>query len=424
MKLLAKTQVYYLSLLLVLLIFWSGIFLYAISLVLEDSIDETLYSELQVSIEQFQDNDAESFLNYAKKSSLLDYNYISSIHTKKLFYSDTLLYNSVEQEDIPYRQVHAEIMASGKPVRITLRKSLIEYDDLFSAIIFTELIFIMLLITGMYILNRGLLVKIWQPFFTTLERASEYRLSQKGSLHLPNADIQEFDQLNEVLMGMMAKIEHDYHSLKQFTENASHEIQTPLSVIITRIEMLLQDEQFDENQWESIKDVYQAANRLSRINKALLLLAKIENRHFEEKQTVNMSKMLTELLNEFDEQIRQKKISITAKIMPSNSVSGNEELTEVLLRNLLVNAIRHNTGKGEIAIELLPGTLNITNSGKEPEQDLSMYFNRFYKADINSNSLGLGLAIVKEICVAQSFEYDYSYQNHQHIFTLKFQPLQ
>lgn len=420
MKLLKKTQIYFLTLLVILLIVWSGIFLFAISQVLKDSIDESLYSELEVTIRQFHENDAASFLDYAKYSPLLDYTFIDSLKTDELFYSDTLLYNSVEKEEIPYRQVHAEVLSSGRPVRITLRKSMIEYDDLFSAILITELLLIIMLIAGMYLLNRIILGKVWQPFFGTLQKASGYRINQKELLNLPETDIHEFAQLNNVLKDMMHKIEQDYQSLKKFTENASHEIQTPLSVITTKIEVMLQDEQFDENQWRSFKDIFEAANRISRINKALLLLTKIENRQFNDEQSIYVSEVLVKLLGEFEDRIKQKNISLTKEISKSVVVSGSEELFDILLRNLIVNAIRHNNEDGEITIELFPKKLVIGNTGTAPDQDISAYFDRFKKNSNNPDSLGLGLSIVKEICTISNYGISYRYENKFHIIEVSF----
>lgn len=419
MRLLSKTQAYYFGLFSVLLIVWSGLFLVTISYVLKDSIDETIASELRATLISLNNNE-DTIKQYAKGNPLFEVHEIEKKIPVKFAYSDTVLYDPVEQEDIPYRKLKTQIRTQERFVEVSLLKSKVEYEDLFSAIFFTELALIFLLFVGMYWLNKGILEKIWQPFFTTLQKVSEFRVNKSTQLILPETNIQEFKKLNLVLEEMMDQIKQDYESLKQFTENASHEIQTPLAIITSRIEVLLQENKLEENGWNSLKEIYEAAGRLSRLNKALLLLTKIENRQFNSSETIDLGEILVSLLPVYEEQVIQKRLTVTSNIQEAIQVNANLELIRVLLRNLISNSIRHNTEGGEILIQLNSDDLIISNSGIDDGTDPEKYFDRFYKKSNNPHSLGLGLAIVKEICELHGFAYNYTIEDQRHIVNIEF----
>lgn len=419
MKLLNKTQIYYSSLFLVILIIWSGVFLYSVSEVLKENIDETLQSELESTLVLLEKESPPSFLVYAEINPLFNFQYISSIQSPQFTFSDTTLYSSFEKEYIPYREISVEKEWLSKPVRISLRKSTIEYDDLFIAILITEFILVLCLVIGVYWMNKGIFRNIWKPFLATLESASSYSLTGNKSLPLSNTDIEEFNKLNEVLVRMTKRIESDYKNLKEFTENASHEIQTPLSVITNRIEVLLQDDKFTTEQWESIKDIYQSATHLSRLNKGLLLLAKIENKQFEE-TFVDVNSLLKTVLNQFSEEISQLEIELSLKIDNDVQIQGSPELIEIMIRNLISNAIKHNFEKGRIEITLSKTQLSIANTGIVPKTEPDLLFERFKKEENSSSSLGLGLAIVKQICALNGYKESYTFQNSLHKLDIKF----
>lgn len=416
MKLINKTQRIYLGLIVILLLVLSGIFLYAISWSIQENIDEALHSELKLRVEQYRQTDSlqpTSSIHFAVKR-------LPKISRSGVTYSDTLLYNSVEQENFRYRQIKKQIAVDGVFYQITLRRSLVESDDLFYTILITELIFMVLLIAVLVVLNRKVLQRLWNPFYQTLNQITHYRIGSSQPVNMGETKIDEFQRLNNVLEEMIAQVEKEYKSLKRFTENASHEIQTPLSVINSQIEVLLQQSDFTERQWKSLQDIYRSAGRLSRLNRALLLLTKIENRQFTEHKQVDISIVLNNFLDDYDELIKQKNITLTKTIEDKTIITGNPELVELLLRNVLSNALKHNMNGGRLDVCLLDDKLHAANTGPEPKTDVSHYFERFYKQDASSASLGLGLAIIKEICEASSFDYSYTFENDLHVIEIMF----
>ncbi|NJE06811.1 sensor histidine kinase, partial [Thermococcus sp. M36] len=147
------------------------------------------------------------------------------------------------------------------------------------------------------------------------------------------------------------KAQQDFNSLKQFTENASHELQTPLAIIRTKFDLLIQAETLTQQQIEALQSANDALQRLSNLNKSLLLLTKIENKQFEEKVTINLKELIENKLIQLSELIQNKNIHVTYSL-EEITINMNSDLAEILLNNLLVNAIKHNVPNGEIIINL------------------------------------------------------------------------
>jgi signal transduction histidine kinase len=416
MKLINKTQRVYLILIAVLILVGIGLLIGATLLVLRNNVDEALQSSLHKFIEQAQNRDSLPALSIAQISITP----LAAATDTTTRFSDTTMFNSVEREPFAYRQITTQAKIGGQPYKIVLRRAKVETDDLFEAILIVELIFAALLIAGLFIINKSMLQKIWSPFYHALQQITRYKIGRQRQLTWHKTDIDEFRQMNAVLKNMITHIEKEYKSLKQFTENASHEIQTPLAVINSRIEVLLQKENFNKTQWKSLGEIYRAAGRLSRLNRALLLLTKIENRQFTERKQVEVNALLNDLLCNYEELITRKNLKLSKNPEDKISINANPDLIELLLRNVLSNAIKHNIEDGQLTIHLSANHLRVENTGAAPKEEVSHYFERFYKKNSDSASLGLGLAIIKEICGVNDFECDYSYADGLHIMKIWF----
>lgn len=418
MKLITKTQRIYLVLLAILLLVWSGLFLYAISSAIQDNIDETLQSELKATIEQAQEDNSLQPIS----TQQLQIQKIRSATENGIVLKDTSLYNSVEQESFPYRQADTKVNIDGQAYQVTLRRSMVEYDDLFETILIMEIIFVIFLIGGLILINRTVLQRLWSPFYNTLKQITGYGL-EGGSIQWKETEIDEFKRLNTVLDEMTRRIENEYRQLKQFAENASHEIQTPLSVIQNQIELLIQDESLPENQWKRLQKISTMAEKLSRLNRALLLLTKIENEQFAERKLLDLNELLQSLTEEYQQLARSKDIDMQMELEPDVKLNMNPDLAEMLFRNLLSNAVKHNRQGGTIHIALNANRLSISNTGAEPSRDPSTFFERFRKEQEHSESLGLGLSIVKSIAEAHDFSilYRFNQQQKRHLIEIEFQ---
>jgi signal transduction histidine kinase len=164
-----------------------------------------------------------------------------------------------------------------------------------------------------------------------------------------------------------------------------------------------------------------ATNRLSKLNEALIILSKIENRQFHEIEDISVNNKIEGILSSMDELIRIKSISIEKRFDEILHLKMHPYLAEILLENLVINAIKHNASPGTISITTQPYTLEIVNSGSHSSGNVEKLFQRFVKSNPKSQSLGLGLSIVKAICDTYLFTVKYSIENGYHRVTVVFQ---
>ncbi len=261
------------------------------------------------------------------------------------------------------------------------------------------------LVVTLRIINK----RLWHSFDETLEAIENFRLENQQFPTLPQTNIKEFARLNTAITRLMDNNLKSYRMQKEFTENASHELQTPLAVFQSKLDILLQQsDNITEQQASIIQDLYSMTSRLSRLNRNLLLLAKMENNQFSKREEVNVEEVVDELLPYLDSLAGA--LTIKKEIRSSLKVSANRSLLESLLNNLVMNAVRHNKPNGEIIITITPTSLIIANTSSEKALDKNLIFNRFYRPSEKTKGNGLGLAIVKAVCEYHGWKIDYSYQ--------------
>ncbi|EAY29243.1 sensor histidine kinase [Microscilla marina] len=303
--------------------------------------------------------------------------------------------------------------------KICIYKSLEEADDEIEAVIGTVVYLFVSLLIVMLVANYYLSRRLLQPFHQTLGAIKGFRVTNTAPLELQQSNILEFEELNTLVLDMTDKIRDDYRNLKEFTENASHEIQTPLAIIKSKIELLIQSSLNDE-QMQHLQSIYEVSNRLSKINKALLLLAKIENQQFQQTHTIDLGELVTKHLQNFQELIEMKNICLKTDLQTSAQISFNPVLADVLISNLLSNAIRHNYQGGEIIVGLTHNVLKINNTGTTDGIKGEAMFERFKKGNNANNSVGLGLSIVKKICDTNQIDIVHLYRTSVHEFQITF----
>ena len=335
-------------------------------------------------------------------------------------YTSVDIFNKEHHEDVSYRQLQFPVLIAANQYKILIRKSQEETDDLIQLIVIITLGILVILLVTLFLINRFLLNKLWKPFNSTLQQIKQFNLSGKEKVQLEQSDINEFTELNDAVRIMTGRVSRDYDEIKSFTENASHEIQTPLAIIKSKLELLSQSENLKEEQMNSIQSVYEATNRLSKLNQSLILLTKIDNQQFRESEEVNISSLINKHLNNYEELIAAKFITIKKNIEDNVKMNMNEALAEILISNLITNAIKHNIDKGIIEITLSNNHLLISNTGLPLKIDPSELFERFKKDKVSSESLGLGLSIVKKICERYSYGIKYIYSDTLHTITINF----
>lgn len=323
-------------------------------------------------------------------------------------------------EDIDrFRGLSRVIEINGEAYLLTVETNVEETEETVVAIAILTFFFFVILVVGFLILNRRLSVKLWQPFKNTLTRLKAFNLNSQTSITFENSNILEFQELNEALNKLIEHTISVYKSQKEFTENASHELQTPLAIIKNKLDILLQKENLTDRQYQIIEDINKALTRVSRINKNLLLLAKIENHQFDGSDIINLSELIEQCLEQFKEHFANKKLSIQTEIEKEFFITGNKILIDILISNLLLNAIRHNSQNGIVRISLSKTGLFISNSGMKALETENL-FKRFKKHSDQSSGSGLGLSIVEQICKRHQWTIDYDFQQETHTFKINF----
>ena len=276
-------------------------------------------------------------------------------------------------------------------------------------------IFITLLL--LIIVNRKLLSRIWQPFYQSLEAIKTFNINQQDKLQFPDTPVNEFKLMNSHFNMATENAIRDYKNLKEFSENASHEIQTPLSIIHSKLDLMVQQENLSEKQSELLRSVYAAVNKLSKLQYSLLLLTKIDNRQFQKNSAVELGQQVQNKIAQFHELWINRGITCTAQV-EETMIDMNHELLDILLDNLFGNATRHNIANGIINVTLKSNSFEIGNTGISQALDEERIFKRFYKGVPNGENNGLGLSIIKQICEVSGIRISYSYENWLHYFRL------
>ncbi len=421
MKLLTYTSRIQLFYFLILFGFFSILFYLVLSWNVQQNVDEVLYNRkenLMAFLEQnpeapFQeDNPLDDFTFYQIEEA--------AFQKGKESYKDTLVYEQVDDELDEYRKMTTFVNLEGRYYKLEIVKPHLEATEMISTIAITLGGLFLGLALSFYLSQRIIFKNIWNPFYEMLEQLRHFRLDKRQLPELSNSQIDEFQMLNEAVNELARKNMEVFESQKQFIENASHEMQTPLSIIQSRLEALIGQAELTEEQADIVEGIISSTQRLKKLNKTLLLLSKIENQEFLLTEKINIKTIIIKSLEYYDEQKEMLNIQVRSNLQPLNTIKGNEMLTEILIQNLLKNAFLHNVKDGWITITTQTDQFTITNSGNFLNVNHDRIFDRFFKQSNNSESWGLGLSIALKITKLSNWELTYRSHGGEHRFTVHF----
>lgn len=331
--------------------------------------------------------------------------------------SDTMIWDDRFEREEKNVKVSAFRNINDTTYFISTYGNMIESDDVREAVIS-----ILLWILGLQVLGAvgiGFVVSgpLFKPFRNTLKRIQNFQINEEEYLKAEPTNVKEFRDLNTFIEEMTKKAVSDFNNLKEFAENASHELQTPLAIAKGKLE-LLTETNLNEQQYSYVEKLETTLNKLSRLNDSLALLTKIENHEFSSNETVNLSKIIKDGIDAFQELITLNNLNLVTNISDSVMVTIHPSLTEIMWSNLFRNAINHNIQNGEINISLNTDYLEISNTGKELNTEAVTLFERFKKGEQSSESIGLGLSIVKRIADQNELQISYTTEKNRHIIRL------
>ncbi len=378
--------------------------------ILQEEIEQDLYSRAS-RIESVIEMGADPF-------SLPPVVEIEQVSSKlPAFVKDTLIFDPSQDEMELFRELTTFKNVQGNFYRITVRDLVVESDDILIAFIVSYVFILIIVFVVLFYLNKVENSNIWQPFFHTLYQLKHFSVASKQPLIFKDSEIKEFSELNTQMKVLTDKVRKDYNNLKQFTEDVSHELQTPLSVMQVKIENMVNDGPLNDEQYRQLISLNNDIKRISQLNKGLALLTKIENNQFANLQKIELALIITRSIANFGE-IFSKEIYFSGdrKLV----VTMDYHLAEILCNNLIVNAIKHTSSNGHVEINITSNSFSVKNTGDHPIMDADKIFERFYKESQSANSTGLGLAIVKKICELYGFEIIYTFEKGFHVFKISF----
>jgi len=331
-----------------------------------------------------------------------------------------MMYDAIAKEEEPFRVLYAPVSINGKRFTYVENTNLVEMEGMVFSIAVMFLCIIIILLIGIIYISKASAAKIWKPFYNTLDQIRDFEIDKNRPPNFAYTDIEEFERLNRSLERLIEKNTAIYKSQREFVENAAHELQTPLALFQAKIDTLSQSAALTKEQSEVVGALNSDVARLNRLNKNLLMLSKIDNDSYFEKQDVNVNEYVARHLDFFEQQAQSKHISITTTLDREIFVNANPILFEVMVNNLFLNAIRHNLQNGTIKVATLANGICFTNTGAGKPLNGEKLFNRFSKSDPSAQGNGLGLAIVKKIAELNSWDINYDFSGNEHSFTINF----
>jgi signal transduction histidine kinase len=318
----------------------------------------------------------------------------------------------------PGRAIIATINLKGINYRMIIVESKETTQNLLQLILVITLISAIVLLVALFITNRLLLAGLWRPFYKLLQRLDTFSHTGRSDQEQLNIVVDEFSELQRAINTMEEKADAEYQTLKAFTENASHEMMTPVTVITTKLDNIIQDENLSEAHLKQLEDIYNAGNKLSKLSQSLLLLVKIDHQLISESEPLPFDQLVAKKIGQFAETAEEKNIAITTNLSPV-TVTASAHLVDILLNNLLGNALRHNYNGGSIDIQLDENRLLISNTGISEALDANSIFERFQKS-ADSDGTGLGLTIARNIAQVYNWSLTYSFVSGFHVFRVDF----
>lgn len=406
---------------LMIIAIWTALFYAYLSDEIYDNVDDSLKSsKINIIRESYKNPEILKINEFGINQFRITPINSNRIDKTNYIFNDEL-YSEYEESDEPVRMLKTEFYDQfGNTHQLEIYTSTVEQEELVEQLVLSLIFLSIALVLNLLIINHFILKKAWRPFYKILQELQLYKVGHKNSKINTHTDVKEFVELNQEINKMIDRNEVIYAQQKLFIENASHELQTPLAIISNRLDTLLQHPELDEYSITEIHEITQKLNRISKLNKSLLTLSKIENNQYLDNKWINFNTATDSLLEELEDLILHKNINIEKINQGDFIFEMDEYLAKTLIMNLLKNAIIYSPKDSTIEILIDPNHYQVKNKSSQNQPlDSGKIFQRFFKDSQNEHSTGLGLAIVQSIVnLYEGLQINYFYQN-QHIFEIE-----
>lgn len=420
MKLLNHTSKYLALLLLPLITIWAVIFYYAMLDEIYDSLDDGLENQKVLLLRRLPSNP-----EVLDHNDLERWNHVITPISKHQYdnfkerYADTLMFMHNEKDFEPVRILESKIAYNDNYYKVKFITSMVEEDDLIEDLITYLVVLYALLMMTIFIFNNLMLKKIWQPFHSLIVQLRNFRIEKDQHIETMDTSIEEFQLLNTSVTTLIDQSRARYLEQQHFIENASHELQTPLAISLNKLELFLENTTLTEDEVKTMTSIMDNLGRLTRLNKSLLLLSKIQNRQYADEERIDFNLLLKNMIEDFEDLAAHKNVKLTLNASGPLIFQMNKDLAIILLTNLIKNAIIHGQQNATVSIDLIDQMIIVRNFGIGESLDSKILFSRFKKISTDQKSTGLGLAIAKAVSEKYGINLTYSFKE-QHIFQVSF----
>ena len=401
--------------------FWATLFYFAIIDEINDEVDDSLEDHAETVIrrslagEPLPDEPATTNNQYYLHEVSAEY----AASRSHIRYEDNEVYIKDKNEFEPARTISYIFNDDqGRFFEVVVFTPTIDKADLKAAVAYWLAALYAAIVACIVVVDRRSLRRGMRPLQAILAWLDAYRLGERNKEMPQNTSVTEFRRLGEAISRTTKRNEALFEEQKRFTANASHELQTPLAVIQSRLEMLLDDGQLTEQQMGEVVKALHTLKALARTNRSLLLLSKIAGGQFTSTEAVSMAGTVDRLLPDMEMIYAHKGITVERRNDDDLVLNMDESLATTLATNLLKNAFTHCNRGGRIAISISTTSMSIANTGQETPLDGQRIFERFYHTPGNASSTGLGLSIVQAICRLYGISVDYRFERGMHVFNV------
>ena len=407
--------------LLIVIAIWAFLFHSLILDEVYDNVDDGLKNQkIEIIREAYRDpnllNTTEFGLSQFKITKVDPSKYDERNH-----FSNELVYMGYDDDMEPYRILRTGFYdKENHPYSLEIRTSTVEEDELIYDLSLSLIALYFFILISILLINHFGLKKAFKPFGQIISQLRKYEVGNSEKPKLVETNVKEFSYLQKEIERMINRNDEVFNSQKLFIENASHELQTPLTIALNKLDLLIENSDLKEKEVMSLVETKQTLWRMVNLNKSLLMLSRIENNQYKNNVEVNFTALTKDLIEDYEEIFEAEEIKLETNFKADFILDFNIDLARILISNLIRNAIKHNNEEKIIKIESDSNQFIISNTGKNATLDSNLIFNRFYKQGTSDGNNGLGLSIVDTIIRnQQNLKLDYNYEFPFHQFILK-----
>lgn len=420
MKLIYRVTLRLAIVLLPILLLWAAIFYYAMVNEINDETDDSLEDYAELIVRRVLTNQElpkpGDGTNNTYNIEILPWDTTTQ---PSMHFEDKSVYIPEKRETEPARVLTLVFSdENGTKYKLTVSMPTFEREDLLLAMLWHIVAIYAILLVTILVATALIFHYSMQPLYALLRWLDRYHPG-KGVENLPDSrSVLEFKKLTDAARSTIERAESYMEKQKQFIGNASHELQTPLAVLGTRIEWMIDNTRLTDEQFAELSKMRQSLHRLTRLNRTLLLISKIENAQFNEKADLDIVGIIKNEVEVYNDIYADKGIRLETALPDRFIVCMDESLATTMITNLLKNAFLHTPNGSTIKISIEKNSLVIANNGTEG-LDRTRLFDRFYTSGKNG-STGLGLALVKSIANNYGFNIEYKFESGMHLFRIIF----